>query len=94
MRKRAPLRKSLFSPSYDRFLQVLREARIESGLTQTDAAKLLGKPQSFIAKCEQGERRVDVVELLELCRIYGCSLKEFVEKVDTQKRRRQKPKMG
>lgn len=94
MRKRVPLRKSLFSPSYDRFLQVLREARIESGLTQTDAAKLPGKPQSFIAKCEQGERRVDVVELLELCRIYGCSLKEFVQKVDTQKRRRQKPKMG
>lgn len=94
MKKRAPLRKSLFSPSYDRFLEVLRQARIESGLTQTDAARLLGKPQSFIAKCEQGERRVDVVELLELCRIYGVSLSEFVDKIDTQKRRRKKPKMG
>jgi transcriptional regulator with XRE-family HTH domain len=94
VKKRAPLRKSLFSPSYDRFLEVLRQARVESGLTQTDAARLLGKPQSFIAKCEQGERRVDVVELLELCRIYGVSLSEFVDKIDTQKRRRKKPKMG
>lgn len=94
MKKRAPLRKSLFSPAYDRFLEVLRQARIESELTQTDAARLLGKHQSFIAKCEQGERRVDVVELLELCRIYGVSLSEFVDKIDTQKRRRKKPKMG
>ena len=83
-----------WSEAMSAFLEVLRQARIDSGLTQTDAARLLGKPQSFIAKCEQGERRVDVVELLELCRIYGCSLREFVDNVDTQKRRRKKPKMG
>jgi transcriptional regulator with XRE-family HTH domain len=73
---------------------MLRDARATSGLTQSDAAKLLGKPQSFVAKCEQGERRVDVAELSEFCRIYGCSLSEFVAQIDSRPRRRVKPKLG
>lgn len=92
--KRSALGKSLFSPSYDRFLRLLRAARTGSGLTQADAARLLGKPQSFIAKCEQGERRVDVVELIEFCRIYGCSFADFARQLDDRKPRRNKPKMG
>jgi transcriptional regulator with XRE-family HTH domain len=88
------LKKSLGSRTYERFLKLLRDARAASGLTQSDAAKLLGKPQSFVAKCEQGERRVDVVELTEFCRIYGCPLADFVARMDSKPRRRAKPNLG
>jgi transcriptional regulator with XRE-family HTH domain len=58
----------------------LREARVAAGLTQAAAATRLGKPQSFISKCESGERRVDIVELLALGKIYGVGLEFFVGK--------------
>lgn len=44
-----------------------------AGLTQAEAAERLNKPQSFVSKCEAGERRIDVIELLEYCRIYDIS---------------------
>lgn len=65
------LPKSLYSPTYERFLLELRRARIAAGVTQVEAAKRLGRPQSFISKCESGERRVDVAEYLALCQAFG-----------------------
>lgn len=47
----------------------LIEARHASGLTQAELAKALGRPQSFVAKYEGGERYVDAVELVALCTI-------------------------
>jgi len=62
------LPKSLYSKRYSQFLTLMKRARIESGLTQTDVATRLGRPQSFVSKCESGERRVDVAEFLAYCR--------------------------
>jgi len=59
------------SSEYLLFLKRLRQARTDAGLSQAAAAKRLGKPQSFVSKCESGERRVDVVELKAFARIYG-----------------------
>lgn len=74
--------KSLFSEEYDRFLTLLREARVKAGLTQVEAAELLAKPQSFVSKCESGERRVDVIELTAFCRIYETSPTAFLRKLN------------
>jgi transcriptional regulator with XRE-family HTH domain len=52
-----------YDDEYREFLSKLRAARIEAGLTQKQVAKLLNKAQSYVSKCESGERRVDVVEL-------------------------------
>jgi hypothetical protein len=41
-------------------------------------AAALGRPQSFISKCESGERRVDIVELSELATLYGKPIRFFV----------------
>lgn len=60
----------IWSPEYKAFLKKLRQARKEAGLTQVQAAKKLGKPQSYVSKCESGERRVDVVELRKYAKLY------------------------
>lgn len=64
-------------PSYSALADRLREARKLAGLTQAEAAARLGKPQSFISKCESGERRLDVIELKAFAQLYGKSLVFF-----------------
>jgi len=51
---------------------------VEADLTQMEAAKHLGRPQSFISKCESGERRVDAVELQEFARMYRKDMAFFL----------------
>ncbi|MBZ5563616.1 MAG: helix-turn-helix domain-containing protein [Acidobacteriia bacterium] len=63
---------------YRNFLERLRQARHDAGLTQVDVARRLRRPQSFISKCESGERRIDVIELEELARLYEKPLNFFV----------------
>lgn len=46
----------IYSKQYQRFLNRLRKARKDANLTQTEVAMALGKPQSFVSKCESGER--------------------------------------
>lgn len=58
--------KSVFTPKYQKFMKILIEERKKSGLTQSGVAKLLNKPQSYVSKYENGERRLDIVEFLEL----------------------------
>lgn len=59
-------------------LKRLREARLQAGLTQSQAAAALRKPQSFISKCESGERRIDVIELDDFAGLYRKPLAFFV----------------
>ena len=65
-------------PEYQRFLERLRAARETAGLTQVEVARRLGRPQSYVSKSESGERRLDVVELLELAEVLGRPLTYFV----------------
>jgi transcriptional regulator with XRE-family HTH domain len=78
------MEKSLFSKSYTTFLRQLRNAREEASLTQGDLAKRLRKTQSFISKCERGERRIDVIELRDFCKALGVSFTEFVNDLDSE----------
>ncbi|MER9825909.1 helix-turn-helix domain-containing protein [Mesorhizobium sp. M0115] len=58
--------KSLRSPRHQRFLAQLVALRKAKGLTQAQVAEKLDRPQSFVAKYEGGERRLDVIEFLDL----------------------------
>lgn len=69
---------SQYDEEYREFLRKLRLARTEVGLTQKDVAKLLNRPQSYVSKCESGERRVDIVELTAFARLYKKPLKDFM----------------
>jgi transcriptional regulator with XRE-family HTH domain len=74
------MRKSRYSKQYERLLSVLRLVRKEAGLTQTEVAAKFGAHASFVSKVESGERRLDVVELTEFCRVYGMPLKTFLDR--------------
>lgn len=57
------------NPRYEQLQRALMDARQSIHLTQQEVASLLGKPQSYISKYESGERRLDVVEFLEVCEV-------------------------
>ncbi len=54
------------------FRELLLGTRKANGMTQAEVAKRLGRPQSFVAKVENGERRLDVVELVSYARAIGA----------------------
>jgi transcriptional regulator with XRE-family HTH domain len=62
------MQKSLKSPEYARLVATLVAVRKAAGVRQQALAKKLGRPQSFIAKYEGGERRIDVVEFIAIAR--------------------------
>lgn len=65
------MKKTIYAREYHSLLEKLKKARLDSGLTQAQAAQKLGKPQSFLSKCENGERRVDAIELRHFAKLYG-----------------------
>ncbi len=72
------MKDAAYRQRYRVFLERLRAARRQSGLTQEKVGRKLGRLQSFVSKCESGERRVDVVELREFARLYRKPLSYFV----------------
>ena len=76
------MEKSIFSDEYTLFLHLLREAREKAGLTQADLAARLGTTQTFISKCERGERRLDIVEVRRFCSALGVSFPSFAAQFD------------
>lgn len=59
--------RTLHTPEYIELITRLRNARKSRGVTQSEFARLLGKPQSFVSKTETGERRLDVLETIDFC---------------------------
>lgn len=74
--------KSISSREYAVFLAELRSARKQSGMTQIDLAARLAETQSFVSKCERGERRIDVAELRAFCRAIGVSFPAFIQRFE------------
>lgn len=76
------MQKSISSRNYAQFLKTLREEREKAGITQEEMATRLGESQSFVSKCERGERRMDIVELREFCKAMGLTLEKFVKQFE------------
>jgi transcriptional regulator with XRE-family HTH domain len=64
-----------------RLQQLLITARTAAGLTQMELARMLRQPQSFVSRYETGERRLDLVELIEVTNTLGCDLRKIVEEL-------------
>jgi transcriptional regulator with XRE-family HTH domain len=66
------LDKSVHSGGQSAFCELMVKARKAAGLTQRELADRLQRPQSFVAKYEGGERRIDVVEFIEISKAIGA----------------------
>jgi transcriptional regulator with XRE-family HTH domain len=74
--------KSIHSRRYGTLLRLLRDTRERAGVTQVDLAASIGETQTFVSKCERGERRLDVIELRTICDALGVSFPDFVKSLD------------
>ncbi len=74
--------KKLYTRQQRILLELLRELRQEAGLRQQDVADLIEEPQSFVSKYEIGERRLDILELREVCQVLKVSLADFAARLD------------
>jgi len=78
------LPKSLRSPAQSVLVREIKSARQKAGMSQQQVADQLGVPQSFVAKIELGERRIDVVEFLRVMKVVNGSWKEVLKRVETE----------
>ena len=74
--------KTIHSPEYAVFLRLLRQIRERQEVTQEQLAERWGVTQSFISKCERGERRIDALELRSFCQAMDISLASFVAELE------------
>lgn len=74
--------KTLRTNAHAALLDLLRRTRDQAGLTQAAVAERLGKPQSYVAKTEGGERRLDVVEFVSLARALGAEPSALIAALD------------
>lgn len=64
------------------FLKLIFNARKRTGLTQKKLADVLHKNQSYISKYENGDRRLDVIEFLDVAHAIGVSAKEIISELE------------
>ena len=76
------MKKTIHSVEYTALLRLLRQKRQDAGITQLQLARALRTSQSFIGKCERGERRIDVIELQAICRALGIELQVFIAELE------------
>jgi transcriptional regulator with XRE-family HTH domain len=74
--------KTLGTKQHKALIASLIARREAAGLTQTELATALGEYQSFIARLESGERRIDVVELIQLARVMGFDASKVVKEIE------------
>jgi transcriptional regulator with XRE-family HTH domain len=77
----SPSQKTIHSRRYERFRELIVGAREEAGLTQTQLAELLGRPQSFVSKYETGERRIDIEEFIQISEALSIDPSDLVRRL-------------
>ncbi len=78
--------KSLFTRKHTQLRKALKAARLDAKLTQTALAERLGRRQAYISRIEQGERRVDVIEFIDIAHAIGFNPGKFLTDFDRKTR--------
>jgi transcriptional regulator with XRE-family HTH domain len=76
--------KSIFSDEYQIFIDFIKLKRTQKGLTQLDLANKLGVTQSFISKCERGERRLDLIETRKIANAIGIQFSALILELESE----------
>jgi transcriptional regulator with XRE-family HTH domain len=76
------MKKKVYIAQRSCLVNLLREMRVEAGLTQVDLAERIERDQTFVSKYESGQRRLDALELREICQAIGITLEEFARRLE------------
>lgn len=76
------MKKRIYLAQRGRLVSLLREMRLEAGLTQVDLADRIEKDQAYVSRYESGQRRLDVLEVREICQVIGVTLAEFAKRLE------------
>ncbi len=82
------MKKSVGTPEQECLQRLLRQVREEAGLTQLALASRLGTLQATISNYERGERRLDLLELCQVCAAVGVPLLDFIKRFEAECRGR------
>jgi transcriptional regulator with XRE-family HTH domain len=74
--------KTIYRREHAVLLALLKKYRNAAGLTQVQCSKALERPQSFMSDVESGTRRLDIVQLRDLCKVLGISLADLVQELE------------
>ena len=75
--------KTIYAPAYGTLVGRLRRLRVERGWRQQDVGRQLGTTRHWVAKIESGQTRLDVVQLVRLCRVLGVSASRLVRELES-----------
>lgn len=73
--------KTIHTPAHEYLINKLKKTRLLRGLKQAEIATLLGWDQTSISRLETGERRLDLIEFLQLCEVLEISWQETIEEI-------------
>ena len=76
------MEKSIYTRDYKAMLSLLRDVRKAAKVTQIELASRLGTTQSFVTKCERGDRRLDLIQMRTICDALEITLPEFVRRLE------------
>lgn len=74
--------KTIYRHEHDVLVTLLKKYRKEAGMTQIECSKALKRPQSFMSDVETGSRRLDIIQLRDLCKVLGVGLTELVQELE------------
>ena len=77
--------KATFSFEYIRLREILLNARDSKNITQAELARLLNKPQSYISKYENGEKMLNVIEFINVCKALEIEAEKIIQELRTLK---------
>ena len=89
-------RDSLYTTEHAELVVLLKDLRLEAGLSQAQVVEVLGRPQTYLSAVEIGDRGIDLIQVMELCRIYGVPFLDFArrfeERLKHQEAKRRPPR--
>lgn len=78
------MEKSVYRDENLVLLRLLKQCRVDAGMTQAQFAQVLERPQSFASDIERGLRRLDLVQLRDICKALNISLVDFVQRFENE----------
>lgn len=76
--------KTIYRKEYVSILLFLKSARIKKNISQEELASLLGKDQTYVSKYESGIRRLDVVEVFDICKALDINMKDIISIMENE----------